>query len=457
MTAAIDWREVARKSSSLSDDKLVEITRLIERMPEEGTRRELLAQMRPRLVRLRPPRRLTPQRLLFQPIEDLFDPLDQYRRKVGQVSRQAVGPCWELVQRRVSPTILKNIRTRLERPDPLSPEQATALGAPLWAAAAEALEDELGTAAKGRSGGRLAAELRDMSGQLSEMAQLFVIACEIEETKSNLPKRPIEYLAEADIEYMVGMINRVFNKSRQATKRFLFVQMARMERPGYLIDILRDERWARQLASSSQMMTDVEQDVFKDVLVEAGSLRDISGGFDDPVHAAAYAETLVDRLASMEKALGPARDDRAQKEIYAARRNIGEFIVGKVMAKADANLVRFIDSGTALAPDAGANDAQAAVEPQRTAEEWAHSLRRCASMSRHIGVRGQVEEKLDRLCGHIEQHTRLADQAGKGSPAQVYSSVRLIEILAGPGKAEELLREALNLDRAFDQPDEEFD
>ena len=79
---------------------------LIDRLPESERPHDLLDVLRPRLVQLRPPRHLTVQRVTFLPVEDLFDPPDVYRRKVGRLSRAAIRLCWRVVSERGDQALL---------------------------------------------------------------------------------------------------------------------------------------------------------------------------------------------------------------------------------------------------------------------------------------------------------------------------------------------------------------
>ncbi|MEI6986535.1 MAG: hypothetical protein WCK65_10430, partial [Rhodospirillaceae bacterium] len=70
--------KIALVSLSLPDDKLLKVLELVEKFPDRTQAQLVLDQIRPRLVQLRPPRQVTAQRLLFHPVDDLFDPPEKY-------------------------------------------------------------------------------------------------------------------------------------------------------------------------------------------------------------------------------------------------------------------------------------------------------------------------------------------------------------------------------------------
>ena len=135
MSSLDEWRHIALASLGLPDKRLLDVLKLVEQAPDRSRVRVVLDQIRPRLARLRPPRLLTAQRLLFRPVEDLFDPAERYRAKIGRLSRTIIHPCWMIVTTLVPQPLLKNTEIRLRNIDPLDHKDVFAAGLQLWGAA----------------------------------------------------------------------------------------------------------------------------------------------------------------------------------------------------------------------------------------------------------------------------------------------------------------------------------
>ena len=182
MSSLEEWRRIALASLGLPDKRLLDVLKLVEQAPDRGQVRVVLDQIRPRLVRLRPPRPLTAQRLLFRPMEDLFDPTERYRAKIGRLSRAIVQPCWTIVRATVDPSLIQRTEERIRSTDPSNQKDIFAAGLALWSAAAQQISDFLeknDSIGRHRVGNDQVTVTEDVRQQLLNISDILSIAPEI--------------------------------------------------------------------------------------------------------------------------------------------------------------------------------------------------------------------------------------------------------------------------------------
>ena len=72
----LNWAELQQLGLAIaqaSDEKLVQIVRMVDTLPERTQLDDAIAKVRHRLFWLKPPRPLSMARILFSPVEDLLD------------------------------------------------------------------------------------------------------------------------------------------------------------------------------------------------------------------------------------------------------------------------------------------------------------------------------------------------------------------------------------------------
>lgn len=439
MTTLDEWRDIANASLNLSDRKLLGVLALVERAPDRDQVREVLDRMRPRLVRLRPPRPLTAQRLLFRPVEDLFDPPENYRAKIGRLSRQTIQPCWVIVSNLMDPGLLRRTNDGARTVDADHPSEVLSLGMPFWKQAAEILATFLDadhSIGRRRVGTDQVTITEDLRQQLIDIADILAIATEVETTKSHLPERPIRVLSEVDVELLTDVITRLGAASTQQVQTYLLVVLARMSRPGDLLQVLSDIALPCSTGERSALFTAVGTSALAALTNEAQSLRKATARVTDAATGAETAEQLVSRLTSLEQSLGGLRSRTVADQVQTARREIGSFVLDKVAVKADQTL--FESLRPAAAPGQSA-PLEPTVDQVETAEQSARSLRRCAKVAESVGVNREMEQKLAGVCIKLEREATARDSSGQTDERRLVRSVRLIEMIAGPDEAQRVL------------------
>src|SRR4051812_30768005 len=91
-----------KELDQLSEEKIKMVYALADKMPDGQLRGQLKDQIRHRLKKIRPLRRLTASRLFCLPFESLLSNDTPRLRTFGSIPRNCVGPLWSLVKERLS-------------------------------------------------------------------------------------------------------------------------------------------------------------------------------------------------------------------------------------------------------------------------------------------------------------------------------------------------------------------
>ena len=139
MTALPEWLRIKASVAAADDARILQIVALVDAMPERGEADALVAPLRPRLAKLRPPRPASFTRLLFTPLDSLIVPNTNWRRGTLSIPRSALLP--------IAGALRQDLANEAERIDaagragPVPQAQLNILAAAIWPAAAAALDN----------------------------------------------------------------------------------------------------------------------------------------------------------------------------------------------------------------------------------------------------------------------------------------------------------------------------
>ncbi|MDR3514632.1 MAG: hypothetical protein P4M00_02365 [Azospirillaceae bacterium] len=243
---------LAQQLSQSTDRQLTKVVGLIDKLSDRGTLDAAISQVRDRLATLRPARPLSLARLLFNPVEDLLDNDDVYRRQSRRVNRALIRTVTQLVEQALGPEA-ETLRTRLA--DKTTHDEALAfqMGCLVWPRSAQALEAVLARAARDPAF-RVATLGRnlDVADQIQDLIIFLKAAAEIEELKVNLPPRPFGTLALQHIAALEKTFTAI--DTAEAIDAIARVLIARASRPGELMATI-DALCARLSATQARLLT----------------------------------------------------------------------------------------------------------------------------------------------------------------------------------------------------------
>jgi hypothetical protein len=443
-----EWSTLQRTASELSDAKVLQIYQLLEKVGDKPEAHHAIEAMRPRLTILRPPRRPNLSRLFFRPVEDMLDDPDSYDRRVNRICRTTLTPCWQALRERMPEKLLNETHRAVQLIDLQDRSTLISLMEPLWAAAVVPLitlaEDcaynlKLKIALFGRDD--------DILRQVRSIAAFMDIASELERLKVALPPKPILDMNEGQLDLVRQSLNLLGQKAPEKTPALLMALSSRMQKPGDLMRLVQDMKFAGTAQEKENITREVSGYVIGNLLRQtagfdrAHGAPKAAGDEADRERLAGMAERLIDGLNSVNDLVLSLRDKDMGVRVKHARSEIGHFVVKTICSGADVALM-----GTLFAPDGGPGD-DASL---KRAEQLALSLHRSARIAPHLGIQKEVAAKIHEARHLLEAETlanlRNAPRNRDGSVApegerQMFNSLRILEILAGSEEAERLYKE----------------
>jgi len=453
--------ETAARAKAVDDAKLQQIVSLLEaalERPDGAAAKAMLDQLRPKLVAARPPRRLTFRRLWCQPFEDMLVDGVTSGHLVGRIPRSAIIPTW-------------NLFLELGKKDIIDKAQANPGDSAAVAAAlghfVQVFKDELTEAAAFATKGR--SLLLKLGGEthylaLEVMVGAVSIAKQIAQLKSTLPPKPINEFRDTHLEALADVLNQVLKAAPDKISTALFVVMARMAEPWKIATVLESLAMTGRFKSSAginefssaALVGRVESQV-QDVQSLVDSINAPAEPDKPPPSKGEAAAKLsveiggaVQSLAGTVEALEKAGSKAQLREVERARLKLRE-VLDENVVDGSASAIVGVASRTGSGGSVSTKPDPVAL---RNAELRAVALKRSVAFAGLLTLEGDVMENLRRategvdraaseLFGQIRR-SRLDGPGREAARAHVMSNARLMELLAGPEKAEQLLMRGLD-------------
>ncbi len=459
---ASELRDIERKLFEIPDEKVAQLTLLIERSRAVVLSAALadaaLGTLRPRLAKTRPPRHLTLQRIFCHPFEDLLILPEDGDKQFGRISRASLAPCWDFVLQCLDQPSVKELEASIRSStapaigasaDPRIPK----LGATLWGIAARRLRQEVSQADSDpayRAGlvARLGSETAYLD--LVDMMCVLEIAAALETLRDELSPKPVGKLLDAQVEAIRDSYTALCSSGAGLPGYMIAFILARLSDPFQALPIfdglgdmptgiadLKPGQYARRMiaADSKRFYKSIGRaDAGK---MEAGN---IAGMVDDFV-------VMIGRLKADGMAEGP------QPEMEAAGRKLRDMVKTGVLAGADVKLLDALATPASIEPGQEAAVKEAIFNAKVAAEDRVYAIQKVAKVASSIGADKDVGDALKQLGGQIEQGggTLVADiKAGKldgigkdAAKQQLYGAVRMLELVSGSVPAARLMKDGL--------------
>jgi hypothetical protein len=421
----------------------------------------LMSKMRPRLVRMRLARKLTLQRLFCRAFEELLTDDPEPQGFGTRIARQSIDPCWRIFVDHADVRRLQKFAANLRACGEDDGRRVERISRQIWAYGAEVLEAVLGPA---RRGGVVPA-----MGELSERAfrdLLFIgdylcIADVLQELKRRLGPRPLRRATEEHIDAIVTALEAVNEIDRQHQHIVIDLLLVWLKRPSDIVGIVD-----RIAAVAKAEIDDTSLSLASESLVE---------DIEAKLHAAAgfAAQHSDDRAGVVRQLRGCIADllgahGAFQNRSSATAMRRLEQVRGKVAGLVEAHVLKDADHrilGVLPAPQAAADHLLSNVlsvvmlsEPPdaaqvEAAEDQAIALRLCVKYAEDLGLKGAFFETIEALGRAIEDRARWAarqievealDGAARAAIAgHFYVAVRMLELVAGSDRADNLRRHLL--------------
>lgn len=407
----------------------------------------MLGRLRPRLAITRPRRQATPQRLFCIPFEDLLYDPGTPRKALGRIPRSAIPPVWKLFCDQTPAGTIDSVVEGLRAMKTADREALEFFATPLWAEAARVLDDRLAGAAATKDGrAALQAEVGgpEVLASLEEIAAALRIAEPIAKLRRSLPEPPIADVDADGLAALLDALTRAAAISRESVPIVVFSLLARLRNPAVLFDLL--QRLAEEGAG----------DLVRGLAAQAGEAV-ISQTEDRLVDAQAAIQAAETAKVEVARSLG--RELAALDKAAAAAGSGGGRALVRRLERAKADLGRLARETVVAGSDRATLDAIAALDEPATAdgddlarlravEDRIVSLRLCQKFARELGIDSEVAGSLKTISAGLDDRAkgllkRLEANDPDVSSVDLFSTVRLVELVEGPEKAEKLRQKGM--------------
>lgn len=424
----------------------IETKRLRDRQRQKAD--VVLKYLRPRLTVQRPLRRPTPQRLLCLPFEDLLYDPGTRRKAIGKIPRRALGPLWSLFVGQVEDAVVGRARDGLKDADLGQLDDLETIGAEIWAKGATILG---GQVRKSRTSREMRVKLietlggEDVYDSLEEAALALSIAVPLSKLRRKLPIGPVDDFNRSEITLIAETLKLAAGMNQEAVPHVVYVMMARLADPGALIKIfekLSEEGVGDLLGMITAQVSEAIVNQTEDRLIDIRDQVNKPGANKTDVARTLGQEfKTLDRTAAMVGRSGRGmtrRMDRVKSELT----RIADDVLVEGSGTETAGLIDTLDMPSTSVEEE--YERMRAVEARITALRLAHAF------GGDVGIGGRVEENLGiietRLIGRANELTdRLAAQDPTLSRENLNAIIRLMELTAGPEKADRLRLKAKDI------------
>ncbi|MDQ2102141.1 hypothetical protein [Azospirillum isscasi] len=385
--------------------------------------------IRPRLAEVRPKRRPTFKRLFCEPFEDLFQlPTGGQPAPLNKIDRGVVNSLWPLVEGQIGKDRLRGVTAALgDGASRVEPARA------FWSMAAATVADILEEAEAGRFVDDLGLRLNpDRIRTIQDIARILTIAQPVSELKAVLSPKPIQKLHKDHLEGIQTIGRQVARSRPEALKLFVLLAAARLTDPSILLGSL----WDMDLGQKSSDRATLFLDLSGTVVAQIEERSRGAATTTVTVDRMAAATLAVDLMASLEatrNAMEHSRNKDFDQRLKTVRESVHELVRTQVLDGAETEILSAVET---LAPGA---DTARMVQ----AENQARALRKCSTIADTLGLRGELKSVTQQTTASLTGTARQSLSEGVGDARTGYTAIRMIELIAGPAEANQIMDDIL--------------
>jgi hypothetical protein len=455
--------ELEGKLFEIPEAKFVQLVTFLEKNLERGgdttPLRLLLSKMRPRMVQVRPPRRNTVKRQLCRPFEELLYNTKSLVPVDGRIPRNAIEPIYRVYEEETDKDQIAAMEQELAGL-PVDDPRCEPIASKVWAYGAVNLRSLMVRSQRDTVSKRdLIDKLRGehIFKALGDVVDILEIADIVQSMRKQLPPRPIQTLSTGVVKIIGEHMDKAIKFAPKKAETLLLVAMGCLEKPWEIMEALEKLALEQKKTIDPALSALAVRALVTGAEQRLETMRlDLEGGDYKP-----DSETLARQIADLAKTMIGAKSavqssgqgKGLDRQLDRARRSLRDMVQVNILGDADKSILANLMATGADAFATGGDSIHAWDNPPdeaklREAEQRAIALRLCARYAEELGLGGEAEEKLGVLKNQL---TNLADnmiesmqgrflttkQRGSAE-ANLYASVRLIELLAGPDVANDL-------------------
>lgn len=428
----------------MSDRKLVKTVQVLEQAGSHQAVQKALDAARPRLVRLRPTRRLSLMRLFCIPFEDFLANTGVVKTEYQRVSRAALPGLWRTFEAVVSPEQLTNVAKRLRAVDPEDRGAAFELGVLVWQMGAEVMAKAAAEQHPTlRHTDNMTVDQSFMVSQAALVAEILEVADPIQRMKAALPGKPIEVLTPDDLKAVDELLVGVAKAKSERVGHFLLALGHRMKLPGDLLPLISDFSFWSFLGTRERVTSAMAGFVLDRVETELPRLSlAVDTGSLNKSTMASQLRSLIHDVTETRRTMRPKGGDPLYLPLQKTQANLRKMVRTQILEPSENTLLADLDR----------NRADRDLDPKavKQSEETGRAIRKLKDSAEMVGL---AEEFQARIAEYEESITGFAEQAlanmRPGNPAlekvqeNFFVAVRLLESVSTGSKVQDLMETGL--------------
>ena len=430
----------------IPDEKFVEVVRLLERVRDHPDVRQTFAIIRPRLAVVRPERRPSLRRLMCMPFEDVLESFGGADLPLGRIERRVIEPVWGIIEEFADRHQFDQLDRLVQELRPGDRNGLLNVGRRLWPLAAQVLRNAMaGDASRQLLWRRLHGD-EDLRRQVEDVADFLDIGLTLEALKDDLSPKPLPELEGAHVAALEQAAQAAARQAPRLVYYLLLVAASRLATPADLLAVLHDLDLGKARREQPVLFAQLSGLVVSN-LEERTARLDARDGVASPAAASAEAVVAIaERLIASVNTTTTVMD-RLNEPVYrgrleAVRIAVGEMVDNSVLKTAPGTILSAVPVPIPGRPPTVDEDAQIA------AEDHARALRRCVGLADVLGLQPSVDDTLKamgsgltaRAQALLDGYPRTAGDPDDAERAELnlFYALRLLELVAGPAKAEPL-------------------
>ena len=421
------------KLLDIDEPRFRQVVDLLQQIGDLPEVQHTFSLIRPRLAEVRPKRRPTFKRLFCEPFEDLFQlPAGNQPAPLNKIDRRAVNSLWPLVEGQIGKERLRGVTDALgDGASRVEPARA------FWSMASAAVTGILEETAAGRFVDELGLrQAPNRLGVIEDVARILTIAQPVAELKAILSPKPIQKLHKDHLEGIQTIGRQVARSRPESLKLFILLAAARLTDPSILLGSLWDMDFGQKSSDRAALFLELSGTVVAQIEERSRGVA-ATAGTVDRMAAANLAVDLVTSLESTRNAMEYSRNKDFDQRLKTIRNSVHELVRTQVLDGAETEILSAVET---LDPGAG---------PERMvqAENQARALRKCSTIADTLGLRGELKSVTQQTTTSLTGTARQSLAEGVGDARTGYTAIRMIELMAGPAEANQIMDEILGTER----------
>lgn len=443
--ALVPRDELKERISGLSADKFLAVYRLYERLGQRVSVDNEMTILRQRLKRIRPRRAPSFTRLLCLPFEEFIT--DGGKAGAFCIPRSQCKPFARLVAALVGPEETRALRSQINTLEADDTDAMKRIGATLWRRAVVALD-------AARIEERRKRPETSLRNSLNLMLECLRVGPQLAELSLGLPRERFRHLDQRAKGMLANVLTSV-PKAREPLLIYPLVLLSlRLETPPAVIPVLQDNHVPIPDKTRAAMLDMMSRHLERDLQAEVGFVQELAKGLEGP-----GSLDLIDRfLPSILKARANLNcgigEIPARMVLETCRDAFSRLLVAPVQGTIRQHLEELHQGmggdGRPATWDIG--ERLARLQPLARIEDQLQTLATLEKYADILGMRQELGRATDQagdiiheaVDAHMERLDDAADMPSRErSRETVFGLLRLVEILDGPERAEDLRLECI--------------